>query len=291
MHRWEPSKREHTLPSENDGPARAQPRARAHATGRPRDRTLGPEVRFKALATDYDGTLAEDGVVSERTLAALRRARAAGRKLVLVTGRELEDLLRVFPDVDAFDLVVAENGALLYRPHPVPTERPLASPPPATFVQALLARGVAPLSVGRIIVATWEPHEQVVFDTIRELGLELEVIFNKGAVMVLPTGVNKASGLRAALVELGLTSAAVVGVGDAENDHSLLGVCGLGVAVANAVPALKDRADLIMVAPRGAGVVELIDQLLTTELEGVRKAKPHLVPPVVLADASGQSKR
>ncbi|HEY8078819.1 MAG TPA: HAD hydrolase family protein, partial [Labilithrix sp.] len=144
-------------------------------------------MRYRALATDYDGTLAENGKVRSEVLVLLRRWRASGRRLILVTGRELEDLLATFPQLDVFDEVVAENGALLYKPSP-PREQPLAAPPPPAFVAALRARGVTPISCGRIIVATWQPHETVVLDVIRELGLELEVVFNKGAVMILPTG-------------------------------------------------------------------------------------------------------
>ena len=59
-------------------------------------------------------------------------------------------------------------------------------------------------------------------EAIRDLGLELQIIFNKGAVMVLPAGVNKASGLAVALARLGLSPHNVVGVGDAENDHAFL---------------------------------------------------------------------
>jgi len=73
-------------------------------------------MRYVALACDYDGTLASDGRVAEPTLEALRRLRASGRKLVLVTGRELEELISVFPDLDLFEWVVAANGALLYEP-------------------------------------------------------------------------------------------------------------------------------------------------------------------------------
>ncbi|HVJ91671.1 MAG TPA: HAD family hydrolase [Labilithrix sp.] len=231
--------------------------------------------RFKALATDYDGTLADDGKVSAETLVALRRLKKTGRKLLLVTGRELDDLMRTFPNVDVFDIVVAENGALLYtpRPHP-PRERPLVAPPPPEFVRTLIQRGVEPISSGRIIVATWEPHHKVVLETIHDLGLELEVIFNKGAVMVLPSGINKATGLCAALVDLGIDAHDVIGVGDAENDHSLLGACGLGVAVANAVPALKKRAHLVTDCARGAGVVELVEELLRTDFADLVHAQP-----------------
>src|SRR5690606_11738672 len=71
---------------------------------------------YLALASDYDGTLAENGVVSESTLAAIGRLKESGRKFILVTGRELPDLKRVFPGLDICDVVVAENGALLYLP-------------------------------------------------------------------------------------------------------------------------------------------------------------------------------
>jgi hypothetical protein len=150
-----------------------------------------------AFAFDYDGTIAHDGRVDDDTVAALKRLKASGRRLLLVTGRQLPDLQRVFTAVDLFDIVVAENGALLFLPA-LGEERPLAAPPPPDFLAALARRGVA-ASVGRCIVATWEPNETKVLDAIRELGLEWQIIFNKGAVMCLPAGVNKASGLGAAL--------------------------------------------------------------------------------------------
>ncbi|MDQ3874273.1 MAG: HAD-IIB family hydrolase, partial [Actinomycetota bacterium] len=223
-------------------------------------------MRYLALACDYDGTLAHDGVVDDDTTRALERVLASGRRLLLVTGRELDDLLRVFPRVDLFDRVVAENGGLLYRPE-TKEELPLGDAPPVPFVEALRRRDVDPLSVGRVIVATWHPNEDVVLETIRDLGLELQVIFNKGAVMVLPSGVNKASGLHAALAELGLSAHNAVGVGDAENDHAFLNLCECAVAVANALPALKERCDLVTAADHGAGVVELAERLLATDLE------------------------
>jgi len=235
-------------------------------------------MRFVALATDYDGTLAEDGEVRPEVLRALERLKRTGRKLVLVTGRELDELIGIFPEIAVFDKVVAENGALLYKPTP-PTERALATPPPPAFAASLRLRGVTPISCGRVIVATWQPHEATVLAVIQEQGLELEVIFNKGAVMVLPSGVNKASGLVAALGDLGIDRERVVGVGDAENDHSLLGACGLGVAVANAVPAIKQRAELVTNGARGAGIIELCDRMIATDCEDVPPRRtPSLVP-------------
>ncbi len=222
-------------------------------------------MRYLALAADYDGTLATDGRVDAETVAGLEQLVASGRKLILVTGRQLDELLAIFPQISLFERVVAENGALLYRPA-TREHKILGQAPPESFVRALQARQVSPLSVGHSIVATFHPHETTVLEVIRDLGLELQVIFNKGSVMVLPAGVNKATGLAAALHELGLSPHNVVGVGDAENDHALLSLCECGVAVANAVPMLKETADLVTEKDHGAGVLQLIQEMVNHDL-------------------------
>ena len=215
---------------------------------------------YLAVATDYDGTIAHDGVVDEHTLDALRRLRTAEMRLLLVTGRELSSLAIAFPHLNLFDRVVAENGALLYDPA-AGTSQWLAPPPPPALLDALRSKGV-PFSAGRSIVATVEPYEHDVLTAIHDLGLEWHVIFNKGAVMALPSGVTKATGLRPALIELEIPADRTVAVGDAENDHAFLGRCGLAVAVANALPALKERADIVTVGARGEGFTELAERLL-----------------------------
>ena len=224
-------------------------------------------MRYLALASDYDGTLATDGAVDRETVAALRRFAATGRKLILVTGRQLNDLLHAFPDAMLFDSIVAENGAVLYRLVSRET-RVLGPPPSRQFVEALRRRGVAPLWVGQVVVATVQPNEAAVIDVIRELSLDLQVILNKGSVMVLPASVDKASGLSAALDELALSPQSVVAIGDAENDQAFLAMCGCGVAVANALDALKAGARHVTQGEAGAGVREIIDSLISEDLRG-----------------------
>jgi HAD superfamily hydrolase (TIGR01484 family) len=230
-------------------------------------------MRYLALATDYDGTLATDGAVADPTVGALERWIATERLLVLVTGRQVEDLAQVFPQLDLFARVVAENGAVLYTPA---TEelRVLAAPLPQAFASTLRGAGVEPLSIGHAIVATREPHQTTVLEAIRALGLELHVEFNKGAVMVLPAGVTKGTGLACALEDMGLSPHHVIGIGDAENDHSLLALCGCAVSVANAVPSLKERSDWVTSAPSGEGVVELIDRVLAEAAPLRRRPSP-----------------
>lgn len=219
--------------------------------------------RYLLLATDYDNTLAADGQIAPEVIAGLRRLRDAGRRVVLVTGRELDDLLLVCPEIALFERVVAENGAVLYRPGSREAVV-LADPPPRAFCD-LLGRTGIPFSTGRVIISTHVPHEDRVLEAIRKLGLELQVIFNKDAVMVLPSGTNKATGLQTALDELRVSAARVIAVGDAENDHALLRMCGCGAAVANAIPSLKKEADLVTRAKNGRGVLELIEGMLATE--------------------------
>src|SRR5215471_4694610 len=233
-------------------------------------RNLG--MRYHAVACDYDGTLAHNGRINDETVAALEALRGSGRRLIMVTGRVIDDLQRNFSRLDLFERVVAENGALLYYPKER-KEKLLAEPPPKEFVRLLEERGVEPISVGRSIVATWEPHEATTLETIRDLGLEMQVIFNKGAVMVLPSGVNKATGLKAALDELGLSPHNAVGVGDAENDHAFFSLCECSVAVANALPSVKEKADWVTQGDHGAGVIELCEALLRSDL---REIEPRL---------------
>ena len=243
-------------------------------------------MHYLALAVDYDGTIAHHGVVDEATQAALRRLRAGARRLLLVTGRELDDLRRVGPPLDLFDLVVAENGALLFDPASGEAVA-LAEPPPERFVARLRELGVAPLSVGAAIVASWEPNETMVLQAIRELGLDLQITFNKGAVMVLPGGVTKASGVRAALERLELSPLNCAAIGDAENDLPFLEAAGLGVAVANALPSVKERVALVTERDHGAGVAELVDRLLATDLVEL-DARPTAPRVALVADGEGQ---
>jgi hydroxymethylpyrimidine pyrophosphatase-like HAD family hydrolase len=228
-------------------------------------------MQLAAFAFDYDGTLAREGRAEDSTVDALRRLKAAGCRLLLVSGRELPDLQQVFPRYDVFDGIVVENGAVLFLPS-LHEERCLAPPPPPQLLGALRRRKVRPLSVGRSIIATWQPNHGRVLEAIRECGLEWQIIFNKGAVMCLPPGTNKASGLLAALEAFELSPLNVLGVGDAENDTAMLAACGHRAAVANALDVVKAEADFVTKADHGAGVAELIERFLADPPEGLTRS-------------------
>ena len=238
---------------------------------------MNAKPKYTALATDYDGTIAQHGDVTESTHAALVRWKDAGRKLIMVTGRELPDLQKVCPFTKLFDCIVAENGAVLHWPAKGES-KPLVGPPPRQFVDCLRARGVSPLSFGEVIVATQETYKGVVLEVIEELGLKLRVILNKGALMVLPASVDKATGLSEAANAMGIALADIAGVGDAENDQVFLTLCGYSAAVGNALSFLKKQVHYVTKATHGAGVEELIEKLLSMNRDALpeKEVQPEL---------------
>jgi HAD superfamily hydrolase (TIGR01484 family) len=222
-------------------------------------------VRYHALAADYDGVIAHNGVASKEALKAIERLRQSGRRAILITGRRLAHLQESCPDLTRFDYVVAENGAVAYDPR-TREEALLAPPLPGEFIQRLREVNVEPLEVGKVILSTWVPHDTSVLQVIREMGLELHVIFNRAAVIVVPAGINKASGMEYALRKLGLSRHEVVGVGDSENDHSFLQRSECAATLANAVPSILKMAALVMKGENGLGLAELIDELIANDL-------------------------
>jgi hydroxymethylpyrimidine pyrophosphatase-like HAD family hydrolase len=215
---------------------------------------LAPGRYFHAVAIDYDGTLTS-GRPSPDVLAAVADRRADGLRVVLVTGRILAELRSVFPGVDDhFDAIVGENGAVAAR---AGRDRLLAAPVPGELDAVLSAHGVR-FQRGEVLLACDRADEPTVLEAVRALGLECQLISNRNALMVLPAGVSKGSGLAEALADLGISPHNTAAVGDAENDHSLLAAAELGVAVGNAVAALKAAADIVLGQPDGCAVASFL---------------------------------
>ncbi len=211
---------------------------------------------FKALACDYDGTLASNNRIGEEAIVALDRAREAGLRLVLVTGRTFFDLLRVCERLDLFDAVVAENGGVLYFP-PTGMIRDKAPPPPPRLLAELDRRGI-PFQVGRVIVGTGRADEEAVRAALAAVGTSHELVYNRAALMLLPPGISKGAGVRQVIRDLGLSFHDVLALGDAENDIDLFEVCGWTGCPADAVPELMDRADWVFPDEDGVAIARAI---------------------------------
>jgi hydroxymethylpyrimidine pyrophosphatase-like HAD family hydrolase/anti-sigma regulatory factor (Ser/Thr protein kinase) len=220
-------------------------------------RQLPPEAPgyLRVVASDLDGTLTDGGPVSADVLAGLDEARARGVLVILVTGRRLSHLDEDHPGLRRHvDAAVLENGAVLMGPRGM---RLLAAPVPKELTDALTRHGV-PHRTGTVVVDCDNRDAHRILDVLQETGLDHQMVRNRAALMLLPAGVTKGTGLMQALAEFGLSRHNAVGVGDAENDESLFDACELGVAVANATPALQARADMVLQAPAGEGITELL---------------------------------
>jgi hypothetical protein len=216
-------------------------------------------VRLSVIALDYDGTTATDGVMDPRVRQAIGVARGRGIAVLLVTGRILDELRRVAGDLAFVDAVIAENGAVIHFPDSDRTSA-VAPPVPAAFVRELQRRGV-PFAAGQCLVDADARDAPRLLDVIRELELPLVLAFNRGQVMTSAQGVSKATGLRVALDTLRLSPRNTLAIGDAENDHELLRLAEVGVAVEWGSTALQAAADIVLPGTGPAVVAGYVREL------------------------------
>jgi hydroxymethylpyrimidine pyrophosphatase-like HAD family hydrolase len=201
-------------------------------------------MKFAALALDYDGTIATNGVFNPAVRTAIGEVRQRGVAVVLVTGRRLLDLRRVAGDLTCFDVIVAENGAVLEFPSSGRLLL-LGHAPSPTFTQELSRRRID-FVAGESVIEADGAHAPAILEVIRALEQPLILAFNRSRLMVLPQAVAKSTGLRQALFALRVSIHNTVGIGDAENDHDLLDACEVGVAVRWGSAALCAIADEVI---------------------------------------------
>ncbi len=231
-------------------------------------------MKFRVLALDYDGTIAQEGVLNPEVRSAIQEIRAREIAVILVTGRILSELRRVAGDLGFTDAIVAENGAMLAFPNG--QARSLFRPPPAGFFDALRHRGIDFLA-GDCVVETDAYNAPQVLEVIREMELPLVLQFNRSRLMILPQAASKGTGLRVALTSMRLSAHNAVAIGDAENDHDLLASCELGVAVGWGSLALQREADLVLPGNGPAAVAPFIRQIAReTRLPPQRIGRFHL---------------
>ena len=210
----------------------------------------------RVFAFDFDGTLAENGLIAPPLRAALARLREANDVLFLVTGRRF-DTRFVNALKGDFAGMVLENGAVLYLAASDEVYLPFGVTEPR-LVQALTAAGV-PLDQGRASVSTRAPYADPAWRVLSQLGRSAAVCYNKGALSILPAGASTGTGLQRLLELAGYSPRNLVAFGDGENNIALLQLAEVGVAVADAEPALKDSADIVMAQPGPAGVLAALD--------------------------------
>jgi hydroxymethylpyrimidine pyrophosphatase-like HAD family hydrolase len=220
-------------------------------------------MHISVIATDFDGTVSEGDQLAPEAGRMLRRWREQGGIAVLVSGRPFEFLQDLQEREQAFDLIVAENGAVVYNPFSDEMRLPFGQVPDV-LVDTLARLGI-PLWRGIAIAGTTLPYDDAVWVASRELGLATHVAINRSEVMLLPPGASKGAGLLHLLQNEGLSPRNLLAFGDAENDRSLLQVAEVKVAVANAVEGLRAIADHVTPGVGPAGVAGFIEHYLLDE--------------------------
>jgi hydroxymethylpyrimidine pyrophosphatase-like HAD family hydrolase len=217
-------------------------------------------MKFLVLAIDFDGTIATNDVLHPGVRAAFSELRRRGIVVILVTGRILDDLRRVCGDLHFLDAVVGENGAAIEFPE-TGYSVTLAPPPSEVLLAALRAAGIQH-GAGHAVIEASAADGLQILTLLQKLELPLTLMFNRGRVMVLPQAISKATGLQQALTILRLSAHNAIGIGDAENDHELLRVCEVGVAVNWGSEALKRAADHVLPGLGPAAVAKYLIELV-----------------------------
>jgi hydroxymethylpyrimidine pyrophosphatase-like HAD family hydrolase len=213
----------------------------------------GEEIDLSAMAADFDGTIrSTGGVVPTDLRSQLEAVKRRGIRLVIATGRALDDLSRLI-DTSLFDALVVENGAICVVDG---TETILAPeswwPRRQSFLRKFGTTGHEKV----IIALRREMRDTVMMlvdDTVR-------VELNKESMMLMPANVSKGAGLTWVFDAMGIDPHSVMAIGDGENDVSMFRVVGLAVAVRNAVPSLIQAADYVTRADSSAGVSEALSR-------------------------------
>jgi hydroxymethylpyrimidine pyrophosphatase-like HAD family hydrolase len=200
-------------------------------------------MKFCILALDYDGTIATADRIVPAVAEAIQEARAHGVVVALVTGRILSELRQVAGDLSRFDVVVAENGAVLAFPNG--RTWVLHRPPPPALLDELCRRKVD-FKLGECVLEADASAAPRMLKAIQKLELPLVLAFNHGRVMLLPQGISKATGLRKALDTLRLSLHNCLAIGDGENDFQMLEAVEFGVAAGWGSRSLHAIADEVL---------------------------------------------
>jgi hydroxymethylpyrimidine pyrophosphatase-like HAD family hydrolase len=219
-------------------------------------------VKLAVIALDYDGTIARGDVLEPAVREAVAFARTQGIVVLLVTGRILDDVRRVAGELHFVDGVIAENGAVIHFPNSGRTST-LAPLVPDAVLAELRRRGI-PFAAGQCLVDADANEAPRILEVIRTLEAPLVLIFNRGRVMTAPQGVSKATGLHVALEMLRLSPRNTVAIGDAENDHEMLRLAEVGVAVEWGSKALQSAADVTLTGAGPIAVAGYVRELATS---------------------------
>jgi 5-amino-6-(5-phospho-D-ribitylamino)uracil phosphatase len=249
---------------------------------------------LSVAAVDLDDTIVRsDGTISDRTLDALHAWEAHGGRVIIATGRPPR-MTRRIPDKLHHLPWICYNGAVIHHKELVLYEDLISGEDTRLIVEAILAAGPdvrvgveigdvlylnQPLDrpgarhVADLLSVANQPSAKVILtmDHYRQIEPLLAAFPASARVLlsekyniaqIMPFASSKERALRHLLEQWGLSMVNVVAFGDDVNDVEMVAEAGLGVAMDNAVDAVKAVADRITLSNDEDGVALVLEELI-----------------------------
>jgi len=247
--------------------------------------------KYQVIALDLDGTLlTSDKTVSPRTLTALEKCMESGMQPVIATGRVRSSIMKLLPPEFPIIPWISSHGAEVHLNGKCLASNTLDVPLAHEAVRAVTAHAphmklstsidgvwyaTHPIGLQHVIADLESVIEQPVSKLVCDLHQLDDVdafrqalpdgckLIASGALgEIVAAGVSKVAALRDLLEEWGMTLNDAIAFGDHLPDLDMIAACGLGVAMGNAVPEVKEVADIITSSCDEDGIAEVLETLV-----------------------------
>lgn len=251
---------------------------------------------IKACFFDIDGTLLshKSGAMSVSTAECLKELQRKGIKIVICTGRFLEEMKQLPLGDISFDAYLTLNGQLCYdKDYQMFAGTPIPESEVEVLVSMFETEKIPLLLIGKngrvlnFVNQTVVDTQNATMGRIPEVGKyngepiyqicsyvpeekkkllksfldECDITsWNETGIDIVAKGSGKDVGIQRCIDRMGLRRSEIIAFGDGENDIPMLKFAGIGVAMGNAEPAVKSGADYVT-----AGVDD----------DGIQKALQH----------------
>ena len=251
-------------------------------------------MNIKMIVTDLDGTLLRrDKTISEYTASIFHRCRNAGIKIVFATARPVRAVEKWLNIDIQSDACIYHNGAVIKIGNELFQETGIEHDTVSKllgeakqFDNMRVAAEINDMLYANFDASTvWPgveyimtdfynlpklPADKLIFITIDKTKInKIEQLFNENlyweiseneVLMVMNKNARKRNAIQDIAKYFGLTLAKTAAFGDDYNDIEMLRDCGIGVAVANAIPEVKAAADYICDSNENDGVAKWLEE-------------------------------
>ena len=231
-------------------------------------------MAIKLIAIDMDGTLLlPDHTISPAVKNAIAAARARGVNVVLTTGRPyagVHNYLKELHMEQPGDYCITYNGALVQKAADGSTVAQTAlSYDDYRFLEKLSREvgshfhAMDPNTQFLKVMMIDEPAilDQAIARIPQEVKEKYTVLKSAPYFLeILDKRVNKGTGVKSLADVLGIKPEEIMAIGDQENDIAMIEYAGVGVAMDNAIPSVKEVANFVTKSNLEDGVAFAIEK-------------------------------